>query len=168
MRANHAQSSLCSKSYLPCSHSVQKASPRGEENCKQFGALATDEVDKPALTKSIHALRAPLTDRARSRTFCRRAPPNPPKNFPVRQPPPEKQESFSLLCGGCRAGKFGESGRGLGREGNPSERGFPPSPRSFPKFPLPPPLPWQGVQALRGWKGFSDAEHRGKAHRRPS
>ena len=35
--------------------------------------------DQSALTKSIHALRAPLTNRARSRTLYRPAPPNPPK-----------------------------------------------------------------------------------------
>ena len=33
----------CLRSYLLCMHGVKKASPWGEENCKQFVALATDE-----------------------------------------------------------------------------------------------------------------------------
>ena len=33
----------CLRLYLLCMHGVKKASPWGEENCKQFVALATDE-----------------------------------------------------------------------------------------------------------------------------
>ena len=108
------------------------------------------------------------TNQARSRTFYRPAPPNQPKNFPVRQPPYQKRRKSSpptrrLPCREVRGG----SGR-FGGQGTPSERGSPAPPRSFPKPSPQPPLPWQGVRVLRGWKGFSDAERRGKARRRPS
>ena len=42
------------------------------------------------------------------------------QNFPVRQPQPESEKSLYPLCGGCRAGKFGEGQGGLeGRETPP-------------------------------------------------
>ena len=59
------------------------------------------------------------TNQARSRTFCRCAPPDTPKNFPVRQPPPEKRKKVfpSLRRLPCREVRGG-SGR-LGGRGNP-------------------------------------------------
>ena len=53
------------------------------------------------------------------------------QNFPVRQPQPESEKSLYPLCGGCRAGKFGEGQGGLEGREIPSERGLPAPPRSF-------------------------------------
>ena len=77
------------------------------------------------------------------------------------------EKNFADRNGGCRAGKFGEGQGGLeGRETPP--KGVSLRLQGLPKSPRQPPLPWQGVRVLRGWKGFSDAERRGKARRRPS
>ena len=124
--------------------------------------------DKSALTKGIHSLRAPLTHQARSRTFYRPAPPNQPKNFPVRQPPSHKWEKFSHTNPAVAV--QGSSGRvrEVWRVGDPIRKGVPCASKVYLTPSPPPPLPWQGVQVLRGWKGFSDAERRGKARRRPS
>ena len=49
--------------------------------------------DKSALTQDIHPPYAPRSRiKCDSRTFQRFAPPNPPKNFPVRQPPPKNEK----------------------------------------------------------------------------
>ena len=102
MRASHAQSSLCSKPYLPCSHSVQKASPRGEA-----GALATDEGDKSALMKGIHSSHAPCPPITREAAlFAAAHRPIRPKTSLHGSRRPKTPGISSNQFGGCRAGKF--------------------------------------------------------------
>ena len=87
--------------------------------------------------KPYTPLRAPLTHQARSRTFSEVRTSQSTKNFPVRQPPPQKtRRIYSHQIGGCRAGKFGEM-REVWRGKNPIRKGGLPPPRPFPYPPAP-------------------------------
>ena len=77
----------------------------------------------------------PSTKRARSRTFRRFAPPNPPKNFPVRQPPTSKQKEFLQPNPAVAVQEVRGDEGGLEGEGHPPKGG--PSPSKV--FPYPSP-----------------------------
>ena len=96
------------KCYLPCSHSVRKASPRGEAV-----ALATDEGGS-ICTCERHtlSLRTPLTNRARSRTLQRIYTSPADKKLPPSVPAAYKAKQIFAMHGRVRLGEvLGRSGR---------------------------------------------------------
>ena len=87
--------------------------------------------DQSPPAQGIHSLRAPPTNRVRSRTLL--SPPHLPTNpktslYGNRRPKNEK--SFCPQPGGCRAGKFGEM-REVWRGKDTLRKGVLPPPRSF-------------------------------------
>ena len=124
--------------------------------------------DKSPLTQGIHSPYAPHSPIKREAAlFTAPHLPINPKTSLYGNRRPKNERSFHtptrrLPCREVRGDEGGLEGEETPPKGvsSPSKVFLTPSP--------PPPLPWQGVRVLRGWKGFSDAEHRGKARRRPS
>ena len=91
--------------------------------------------DQSALTKGIHAIRAPPTKQARQPHFQKKTPPARNKKLPPRAPVPYKAKQLFAMYRRVRLGEvLGERGRFGGREPRLSRGGSLP-PRSFP-FPI--------------------------------
>ena len=157
----------------PLCHSERSGTTVQRRTLKSIIAAESNPEGAPAggisaLVQGILSNRPQPTNQARSRTLCRSRTSQSTQKLPCTATAvPKTREVFTHQPGGCRAGKFGEGQGGLeGRETPP--KGVSLRLQGLPKSPRQPPLPWQGVRVLRGWKGFSDAERRGKARRRPS
>ena len=93
---------------------------------KKSAGYPADFLIQPSyITRPEHS----PTNRVRSRTLYRQAPPCPKKNFPQVPAARQKQIVFSLCKGGDLREVLGGRGR-FGGGGRPLSRGLPPPPRS--------------------------------------
>ena len=79
MRANHTVKSLLKVIPAMFAQRTEGFPLGGKKTASSLSRKRLMRGDQSALTKGIHSLRTPLTNRVRSRTFCRHAPPDTPK-----------------------------------------------------------------------------------------
>ena len=140
MRANHTVKSLL-KVILAMFAQRTEGFPLGGK--KTAGSLSRKRLmrgDQSALTKAIHSPYAPCSPiGCEAARFAAFAPPNPPKNFPVRQPPHKERGKFphtnlAVAVQGS-SGRVREVWRGKKSPFKgvlPPPRSSPAPPRSFP------------------------------------
>ena len=125
----------CICSPHPLSHSTkeisQKASPWGEENCKQFVAQATDEGGSICTYKRHTRPTYPTHKTSATAALSKKSPPARNKKLPPRAPVPYKaKQRFAMYRRVLLGEVLGERGRFGGREPHLSRGGSLP-PRSF-------------------------------------
>ena len=107
----------CICSPHPLSHSTkeisQKASPWGKKTASSLSRQRLMRGDQSALTKGIHALRAPPTKQARQPHFQKNHLPPETKNFPQEHPYRTKRNNALPCTDGCSWGKFSVREGGL-------------------------------------------------------
>ena len=131
----------CICSPHPLSHSTkeisQKASPWGEENCKQFVAQATDEGGSICTCKRHTLHMHPTHKTSAIAALSKKHLPPETKNFPQEHPYRTKRNNSLPCTDGCSWGKFSVSEGGLEgespifQEGALSLQGLLPSPKKI-------------------------------------